>query len=172
MSTGPVPRFPVGNSPIRGWRWYEFYPHGGLNGAEVIPVGDHGGGDGMQAPSPLPVGTRFQRPIYWQGPIHMIYKQFCNPSSSLPQSPTRPPQPPATAHASSSGPPSLVNPRDHAARRQGEASKHMRVPKRVCRCLSCTATASHQLGVADCWGCRSAGLGAALVSIRRLPLYF
>ena len=47
---------PAGNSPIRGRGWYEFYPHGGLNGAEVIPVGDHRGGDGMQAPVPAPRG--------------------------------------------------------------------------------------------------------------------
>ena len=56
MSTCPVARVTAGNSPIRGRRWYEFYPHGGLNGAEVIPVGDHGGGDGMQAPVPAPRG--------------------------------------------------------------------------------------------------------------------
>ena len=52
MSTGSVPRIPVGNSPIRERGWYEFYLDGGLNGAEVIPVGDHREGDGMQAPVP------------------------------------------------------------------------------------------------------------------------
>ena len=56
MSTGPRSPNPRGNSPIRGRGWYEFYPHGGLNGAEVIPVGDHGGGDGMQAPVLAPRG--------------------------------------------------------------------------------------------------------------------
>ena len=45
----------------------------------------------------------------------------------------------------------------------------MRAAERVCRCLRCTATASNQAGVADCQGYRSAELGAALVSIRRLP---
>ena len=30
---------------------------GGLNEAKVIPIGDHRGGDGMQAPVPAPHGT-------------------------------------------------------------------------------------------------------------------
>ena len=49
-------RIPAKNSPIRGQGWYEFYLHGGLNRAEVIPIRDHGGGDGMQAPVPAPHG--------------------------------------------------------------------------------------------------------------------
>jgi hypothetical protein len=32
MAMGPDPRFPVGNSPIRGRVWDEFSPRGDLNG--------------------------------------------------------------------------------------------------------------------------------------------
>lgn len=45
-------RFPVENSSIRGRRWYKFSPHGELNGGKVIPIGDHGEGDGWAIPVP------------------------------------------------------------------------------------------------------------------------
>jgi hypothetical protein len=56
MSTGPDPRIPAGNSLIRGQGWGELFPHRELNGPNPIPVGDHGGRDGMQAPVPAPRG--------------------------------------------------------------------------------------------------------------------
>ena len=52
---GPDPRFPAGNSPIRGQVWDEFSPRGDLNGGNLIPVGFAGTGTGNHPPSPFPV---------------------------------------------------------------------------------------------------------------------
>jgi hypothetical protein len=53
MATGPDPRFPAGNSPIRGRGWGRFHPHREVNGDKSSPVGS--GGDGDDSPSPVPV---------------------------------------------------------------------------------------------------------------------
>ena len=55
MAMGPDPRFPVGNSPIRGRVWDKFSPRGDLNGGNLIPVGFAGTGTGNHPPSPFPV---------------------------------------------------------------------------------------------------------------------
>jgi hypothetical protein len=54
MSTGPDPRFPAGNSPIRGRGRGQLLPHGDPNGRKTIPVGDGGDGDGNPSPEPDP----------------------------------------------------------------------------------------------------------------------
>jgi hypothetical protein len=43
---------------LRGRGWYKINPHGDLIGAEVVPIGDGGDGDGTLPPSPIP---RFSR---------------------------------------------------------------------------------------------------------------
>ena len=53
MAMGPDPRFPAGNSPIRGRGWEQICPHGELNGEEMPPVGSHGVGYGCASPVPV-----------------------------------------------------------------------------------------------------------------------
>jgi hypothetical protein len=36
---GPDPRFPAGNSSVRGWGWGSFFPHGDVNGEISSPEG-------------------------------------------------------------------------------------------------------------------------------------
>ena len=57
---GPDPRFPVGNSPIRGRGWGQIDPHGDLNGEKFPPVGSGGDGDGGSIPVP---DIRFPAPF-------------------------------------------------------------------------------------------------------------
>ena len=43
----------MGNSPIRGWVWDYFIPHGDTNMKEIFPIGF--GGDGAVLLLPIPV---------------------------------------------------------------------------------------------------------------------
>jgi len=63
MATGPVPRFPVGKSLIKERGWDRIDPHGDLHGRKLIPVGDHGAGDGCVIPVPVP---RYPAPLHRQ----------------------------------------------------------------------------------------------------------
>jgi hypothetical protein len=40
MAMGPDPRFPAGNSSIKGWGWGRFSPRGDVNGEKSSPDGD------------------------------------------------------------------------------------------------------------------------------------
>jgi hypothetical protein len=54
MARGPDPRFPAGNSPIKGRGWGDFCLHGGENREKSILVGSNGDGDGPVSPVPAP----------------------------------------------------------------------------------------------------------------------